>query len=193
MNKYLILDDGDNIKSYSEEEKKYVVVGTSPVTKEMFELYGNDRVYNREGLVLENPTLLYYTQNDVDLNYKLIGVPLPQMLKLKQSFHITEKGVKSITTTHNLSSGADIKFIIYNGNGHFGLSDTGIWTEVDIDNMSQCLKYGISVRKIGTITESQFKKLFVSGNQSFSFCCILEQTNSSDICEIQKIKIQYLY
>lgn len=191
MNKYLILDDGENIKSYSEQEKKYIVVGSLPVTKEMFELYGNDKVYNREGLVLQNPTLLYYTHSTEDFSYKLTGVPTPQILKLKERFPVPKNGIKQVLATCITSNlDCEIRFIFNNGTYCYGRDEEGYWVKVDEGNVDDYKKYGISNRNLSLLKTSDYNEIF-SLNRSFSFSCCIFQKSSTDICKIQKVKVTY--
>lgn len=194
MNKYLVLDDGENIKAYDESQKSYVTIGILPVTKEMFELYGNDTVNtSREGLIVVNPKLLYYSFEDKDLKYKAKAIPQNQIININKSFLVdVEKGIKNISFNYKISGKGSIKCLVASGKNYYGMDNSYNWINVSSESVDDFEKYGISLSRFISITEAKYREIFNTNNNLISFKFLLSKSNVEDVCSINDIQIKYI-
>lgn len=194
MNKILILDDGTNIKAYSELENSYVKVGDYPPTLDMFETFGNEELFGRTGLVLENPTVMVYTPNETKVKIKSKVMPKYKTVILKKSENIAGEGVKNIEVNYEKSETAEIKFAFSNDDKKtyytFNI-EKRIWEAININNEDSFLEKGLKCEEISKITQDEFKLIFTK-DKMINFAIIMNKVNTDDLCNIKSVKINYI-
>lgn len=193
--KYLIID-GTEVKHWNSSDSKYEKVGEIPVTKKMFEDYGQS-VVNKEriGLTSSKPALVRWSNAKLD-DYSITQVAIPkgQIIKMISDATFSEDYVvdiiNAVVTATNTGLGT-LKFIVSTDSGVEWKTWSGsTWDTINIYNLEDIKTSGMSVAILQGITEVQWTSLNLS-NKKIRFAWYMEITASTDILKLKQIRVNY--
>lgn len=189
--KYLFLDDGLNVKAYLIDTKRYDTVCQYPPTKEDFINFGNDRIYPREGLVVENPTVLIYSETEKNIKLKSSVIPINEIVELKKGQNIAGEGIKNIQVDYDIHGESSIKIAFSNDDGQtYKAYKNNAW--VSVKKEKEALEVnGMDISEVSSLSSSVLASMFKK-ESVLKFMFILIQENSLEKCKLSHLKINYI-
>jgi hypothetical protein len=200
ISKYLF-EDGTDIKKWdtSLATPAWVVVGTSPVTKAMFDTYGMDGISNIsdsqiKSLVSSTPKLLFWTTDTVSKQTKMTAVPPPKLMKANGDILLgSMTSLDSVNLTANVAGNGAIRAIVSFDKGtNWKAWDESLatpsWITVDSTNLTEVKSKGMTTTNINSRTKADWDLLF-SGSATMRFGYYMEILSSTDNASADAISI----
>lgn len=193
--KYLIID-GTEVKHWNSSNSQYEKVGDIPVTKNMFENYGQSIIHKeRTGINSLKPTLARWSNAALNpYSITQVATPKGQVIRMVSDATFSESYIidiiNSVVTATNTGSGI-LKFIVSIDGGIEWKTWSGSdWNIINADNFDDVKTNGMMVAVLQGITEPQWTSLSLS-NKKIRFAWYMEITASTDILKLKQIRINY--
>jgi hypothetical protein len=194
VKKYLMDDGANGIKHWDSTNNTWVKVADGPINESMFATYGDVSVnLSRTGLVLTNPTLLYYVQSLTEGDHTLHQICIPLYRTVVQNFdYNTGTGIKSVVLTSTVSSTSLLDILVSIDSGiTWKAFIASTWTVVDITNLPAIETSAMTPTILNAITQAQWLTL-VDANATLRFAYYLKQVNVTDTVSIDEIRVNYI-
>jgi len=192
VTKFLIDDGIDGIKHFN--GTTWVKVGDLPLTEDMFRAFGDDNLTtSRNGLILDAPTLHYWSESAGDALHQLkqVIVQKPKLIKQIVDYNITT-GVKSVAYVVTATGTSLIRPIVSVDSGVTWYTWNGTsWIVIDSTNLAAIAASTITSSSINTITSANWN-LLVGTSKVIRFGWLLKQVVSTESCNVNYIMVNYL-
>jgi hypothetical protein len=193
--KYLIID-GTEVKRWNSSNSQYEKIGDTPVTKKMFQDYGQSVIHKeRTGLTTLKPTLARWSNVNLG-NYSITQVAIPkgQVIKMVSDATFSESYVvdiiNAVVTATNTGAGT-LKFILSTDGGTEWKTWNGsAWNVINLNNLEDIKTNGMSVAILQGITEAQWTSLNLS-NKKIRFAWYMEITSNTDVLKLNEMRVNY--
>lgn len=193
--KYLVID-GTEVKHWNLSSLQYEKIGNAPVTKKMFQDYGQSIVHKeRTGITSLKPTLARWSNTALNpCSLTQVAIPKGKVIKMTSDATFSESYIvdiiNSVVTATNAGAGI-LKFIVSVDGGTEWKTWNGItWNIVNADNSDDVKTKGMSVAVLQGITGTQWTSLGLS-NKKIRFAWYMDIASSTDILKLKQIILNY--
>lgn len=200
QNKYLIVDQ-EGVKSYvqSEEGSSWVKIADIPISEELFSEFGVDVLPNDLTGLLDQATLLYFTDNpsivlekeQYSFEVKEVVTSNPKVILQIEAFQILkDRKIKQIeVVTSEVGGRIRIAFSTDDGMNYYGFSKvTSSFELIDVNDIEDFLQRGIPANDLISINYTELNQRIVD---KLSFAYVLDKPTLNDICKLKVVKIKY--
>ncbi|MBU3100657.1 MULTISPECIES: hypothetical protein [Clostridium] len=187
---FLMDDGGNGLKGW--DGSTWTKVADPPVTEDIMKANGIAVLpSSRNGLILTNPSLLMWTDNlsEVVLRTRTTGIPTPKLI-IQTSDYSIPAGINTVVITVNLTGSSVIKIVCSIDQGFTWKAWNGSWISVDVSAISNVKNTGMIASVLNGITAAQWATLGAN-YQELRFAYYMEQAAKGDICNIDKIRVNY--
>ena len=178
-------------------EKKWITVGNTPATKEMFLNDGMDDLYIIDNNALQQlesdtPKLLMWTDdvNKTSASARLTAVPHSQLIFQEGDIDVSA-GVESLFVNSTVQNASTLKIIASADGGVTWKTFDGAEWQIITDDASQVKVNGMTPDVVNGLTKTQIDDL-LQGSNTLRFAYYLEQDQLNDKINIDDITITAL-
>ena len=193
--KYLIID-GTEIKYWNIAASQYEKIGDVPITKKMFEDYGQSIIHKeRNGINSLRPTLARWSNVKLG-NYELKQTVIPkgQIIKMTSDATFSENYIvdiiKVVVKATMAGTGMLVFIVSTDGGIEWKTWYEGYWNIININNSEDIKTKGMSISVLQGITEAQWTSLDIS-NKRIRFAWYMEIESSEDVLRLKEIRVNY--
>ena len=160
-----------------------------------FKIYdeNNRLIYSDDKPVLKSSTALqFYKTTGLEL-MKVYPVNTVGTIETNDNTQIKEVyQIEGITVSQNTPEGTDVKYLIsFDGRKTYKTYKDGIWSNIDINNLSNIIEFGLTKSEIEAIKSQQFNEA-ISENRTVDVIAGMITNTDYNTPSISEIKVLYL-